>query len=362
MVTELEIREALTSVMDPELKRNIVELGMVREIDLKDNELELTLALTTLACPLKERIVDDIKSAVRGVDGGLLVDVKLTEMSKEQRDKILGEQQPKQMVAEAFNEIGHVIAVMSGKGGVGKSSVAALLSIALRRNGERVGLLDADITGPSIPRMLGLQGVPGSSPLGLLPAETASGIKVMSINLLLPDEDQAVIWRGPLISGAIRQFWGDVFWGTLDTLVIDLPPGTSDATLTVMQSIPLSGVLLVTSPQDLAGMVVRKAAQMAKQLAVPILGLIENMSYVQCPDCGKEIHVFGPSRAEETAQALGIPLLGRIPLDSDLAELCDTGRVEEYAATVFVPIAEQISKAVPDVKCKPFGATEGKWE
>jgi Mrp family chromosome partitioning ATPase len=362
MVTEQEIREALSSVMDPELKRSIVELGMVREILLHDNEVELTLALTTLACPLKERIVGDIKSAIRGVDGGLLVDVKLTEMSKEERAKVFGGQQPEQMMAEAFNEIGHVIAVMSGKGGVGKSSVAALLSIALRRKGERVGLLDADITGPSIPRMFGLQGVPGSSPLGLLPAETTSGIKVMSINLLLPDEDQAVIWRGPLISGAIRQFWGDVFWGTLDTLVIDLPPGTSDATLTVMQSIPLSGVLLVTSPQDLAGMVVRKAAQMAKQLSVPILGLIENMSYVRCPDCGREIQVFGPSRAEETAKALGIPLLGRIPLDSELAELCDTGGVEEYAATAFVPIAQKISAAVPDAKCKPLGATEGKGE
>jgi Mrp family chromosome partitioning ATPase len=358
MVTEQEIREALSSVMDPELERSIVELGMVRDIEVQDNQLELTLALTTLACPLKDRIVAGIKSAIRGVDAGLLVDVKLTEMSKEERAEALGGQQPREMTAEAFNEIGHVIAVMSGKGGVGKSSVAALLSIALRRNGQRVGLLDADITGPSIPRMFGLQGVPGSSPLGLLPAETTSGIKVMSINLLLPDEDQAVIWRGPLISGAIRQFWGDVFWGTLDTLVIDLPPGTSDATLTVMQSIPLSGVLLVTSPQDLAGMVVRKAAQMAKQLSIPILGLIENMSYVQCPDCGKEIHVFGPSRAEETAQALGIPLLGRIPLDSDLAELCDTGRVEEYEATVFVPIAEKVSEVVPDAKCKPFGSAK----
>jgi len=361
MVSEEEIREALSSVMDPELQRNIVELGMVRDIQLQDNEVGITLALTTLACPLKERIVGDIKSAIRGVDGGLLVDVKLTEMSKEERAKVLGGQR-KEMMAEAFNEIGHVIAVMSGKGGVGKSSVAALLSIALRRNGERVGLLDADITGPSIPRMFGLHGVPGSSPLGLLPAETAAGIKVMSINLLLPNEDQAVIWRGPLISGAIRQFWGDVFWGTLDTLVIDLPPGTSDATLTVMQSIPLSGVLLVTSPQDLAGMVVRKAAQMAKQLAVPILGLIENMSYVRCPDCGKEIRVFGPSRAEETALALGIPLLGRIPLDSDLAELADAGRVEEYDAAVFVPIADKVSQAVPDVKCKPFGATENRGE
>jgi Mrp family chromosome partitioning ATPase len=355
MVTEEEVRDALKGVMDPELGRNIVELGMVRDIHLSDNQLDLTLALTTMACPLKDRIVKDIKSAIRGVDGALLVDVELVEMSAEERAKILGDRRIQQLIAEPFNEIDHIIAVMSGKGGVGKSSVAALLAIASRKRGERVGLLDADITGPSIPRMFGLHGVLGTSPLGILPAETPSGIKVMSINLLLPTEDEAVIWRGPLISGAIKQFWGDVFWGTLDTLVIDLPPGTSDATLTVMQSIPLSGVLLVTSPQDLAGMVVRKAARMAQQLAIPILGLVENMSYVRCPDCGKRIDVFGPSRAEETAEALGVPLLGRIPLDSGLALHCDTGQVEEYSGDVFLPIAEKISELVPAVKCKPLG-------
>jgi Mrp family chromosome partitioning ATPase len=355
MVTEEEVRDALKGVMDPELGRNIVELGMVRDIHLSDNQLDLTLALTTMACPLKDRIVKDIKSAIRGVDGALLVDVELVEMSAEERAKILGDRRIQQLIAEPFNEIDQIIAVMSGKGGVGKSSVAALLAIASRKRGERVGLLDADITGPSIPRMFGLHGVLGTSPLGILPAETPSGIKVMSINLLLPTEDEAVIWRGPLISGAIKQFWGDVFWGTLDTLVIDLPPGTSDATLTVMQSIPLSGVLLVTSPQDLAGMVVRKAARMAQQLAIPILGLVENMSYVRCPDCGKRIDVFGPSRAEETAEALGVPLLGRIPLDSGLALHCDTGQVEEYSGDVFLPIAEKISELVPAVKCKPLG-------
>jgi Mrp family chromosome partitioning ATPase len=355
MVTENEIRDALTRVMDPELGRNIVELGMLRNIHLSDGQLDLTLALTTMACPLKDRIVNDIKSAIKGVDGALLVDVELVEMSAEERAKILGERQVEQPMAEAFNEIDHVIAVMSGKGGVGKSSVAALLAVALRRRGERVGLLDADITGPSIPRMFGLHTAPGIGPVGMLPAETSSGIKVMSINLLLPSEDEAVIWRGPLISGAIQQFWGDVFWGTLDTLVIDLPPGTSDATLTVMQSIPLSGVLLVTSPQDLAGMVVRKAARMAQQLAVPILGLVENMSYVECPDCGKRIDVFGPTRAEETARALGVPLLGRIPLDSQLALYCDSGQVEDYSSDVFAPIADKVSALVPDVKCKPLG-------
>ena len=242
---------------------------------------------------------------------------------------------------------------MSGKGGVGKSSVAALLAVSLRKKGERVGLLDADITGPSIPRMFGLHDVPGASPLGLLPAVSSTGIKVMSVNLLLSREDEAVIWRGPLISSAIRQFWGEVLWESLDTLVIDLPPGTSDATLTVMQSIPLSGVLLVTSPQALAGMVVRKAAGMGRLLNIPILGLIENMSYVRCPDCGRQIDVFGPSRAEETAKALGVPLLGRIPLDPELATRCDVGQIESYDGRVFEPIIARISERVPDVKVKP---------
>ncbi len=259
--------------------------------------------------------------------------------------------------AEALNHIDQVVAVMSGKGGVGKSSVAAMLAVALRRSGKRVGLLDADITGPSIPRMLGLRQQPGMAPLGIVPPETAGGIKVMSINLLLPHEDEAVIWRGPLIGSAIKQFWGDVCWGDLDTLIIDLPPGTADAPLTVMQSIPLSGVLLVTSPQDLAGMVVRKAASMAAQLQVPIIGLVENMSYVTCSTCGARIDVFGPSRAERTAQALGVPLLGRIPLDPQLAAHCDEGTVEAYRHEAMEPIVEGVLARMPAEKVqRVFGA------
>jgi Mrp family chromosome partitioning ATPase len=356
MITEEEIRVALGKVIDPELGRSIVELGMVRDIQVADGQVDITLALTTLGCPLKDRIVNDVKSAVRSLDGALITTVQLGEMTDEERAEALGESGASRPLAEPFNEIDRVIAVMSGKGGVGKSSVAALLAVSLRKKGERVGLLDADITGPSIPRMFGLHDVPGASPLGLLPAVSSTGIKVMSVNLLLPREDEAVIWRGPLISSAIRQFWGEVLWEALDTLVIDLPPGTSDATLTVMQSIPLSGVLLVTSPQALAGMVVRKAAGMGRLLNIPILGLIENMSYVQCPDCGRQIDVFGPSRAEETAQALGVPLLGRIPLDPELATRCDVGQIESYGGRVFEPIIARISERVPDVKAKPpFG-------
>jgi ATP-binding protein involved in chromosome partitioning len=188
--------------------------------------------------------------------------------------------------------------------------------------------------------------------VGPVPPESQGGVKVVSINLLLEQEDQAVIWRGPLVSGAIKQFWGDIFWGTLDYLIVDLPPGTSDASLTVMQALPLSGVVLVTSPQDLAGMVVRKAARMAGMMKTPILGLIENMSYFECPDTGKRHEIFGSSHAEEMAAWMGVPLLGRLPIDPQIARLADAGRIEEYAAEAFAPIAQALIGRVPEARRK----------
>jgi len=353
MVTEKQVRDALRGVKDPEIGRSIVELGMVRDIQVNGNEVNVTLALTTMACPLKSQLAGDIQGAVQAVDGGLTVNVKLAEMTAEERTKAFGPAATAPMMSEAFNEVKHIIAVLSGKGGVGKSSVAAMLAVALRRQGQTVGVLDADITGPSIPHMFGLSKMPKPSPMGLVPPTSTEGIKVMSINLLLSDESEPVIWRGPLITSMIRQFWGEVLWEKLDTLVIDLPPGTSDATLTVMGGIPLNGVLLVTSPQDLAGMVVRKAAGMARIMEVPIIGLIENMSYVECPDCGRKIEVFGPGNAEEAAKSMGVPLLGRVPLDPELARSCDEGKVESYPGKVFEPIAAAVSLLVPDVKCTP---------
>lgn len=253
--------------------------------------------------------------------------------------------------AQHLNHVKHVIAVMSGKGGVGKSLVAGLLAVILRRHGYQVGVLDADITGPSIPKMFFPNGArPGYSPIAILPAETRTGIRVMSINLLLESDDQAVVWRGPLISGAIRQFWQDVLWGELDYLVVDLPPGTSDASLTVLQSLPMSGVVLVTSPQDLAGMVVRKAAQMVAQVQVPLLGLVENMSYFVCPDTGKQHEIFGPSHTEEMADRLGVPLLGRLPIDPKIATLCDQGQIEYYLGDGFEPIVEQLEDVAPGAR------------
>ncbi len=233
-------------------------------------------------------------------------------------------------------EIKHVIAVGSGKGGVGKSSVTALLAVGARREGFKVGILDADITGPSIPKMFGLKALERNK--GFAPMETSRGIKIMSLNLLLPSEDDPVIWRGPLIGGTVKQFWTEVDWGELDYLFIDLPPGTADAPLTVMQTIPLEGLVIVSSPQDLAVMVVKKALKMAGAMNIPVLGLVENMSYLICPDCGSKLEVFGPSKGEEVASVTGVPLIDILPLDKKLAEFCDSGQIEEYETDLFKKI------------------------
>jgi len=358
MITVEQVQEALKGVMDPELGRNLVELGMIRNLQVDGGQVSFDLALTTLACPLKDKIVAEAKAAVLALDGVEAAKVNLTEMTAEETRSLLGSRQ-EQGVAEAFNSIDRVVAVMSGKGGVGKSLVSSLLAVALHRQGARVGVLDADITGPSIPKMFGVHQNPRGSPLGLQPVESKTGIKLMSINLLLPSEDDAVIWRGPLIGTAIKQFWGDVLWGRLDWLIVDLPPGTSDASLTVMQSLPLSGVVLVSSPQDLAGMVVRKAAQMARHLGVPILGLVENMSYFVCPDTEKRYDIFGPSHAEQTARLLGVSFLGRLPIDPRIAQLCDNGAVEEYEAEGFAPIAQQLAETAPQARCPVFMSMQG---
>jgi len=361
MLTEERVIDALREVMDPELRRSLVELGMVKDVEIEGSQVRFTLALTTLACPLKDQIVSEARAAVLALEGAEAVDIELAEMTAEEKKRIGIGSADEGGIAEHLNNIQRVVAVMSGKGGVGKSLVSSLLAVALRRHGERVGVLDADITGPSIPKMFFPDGArPGQSPLGILPAQTKTGIKIMSINLLLPNEDEAVIWRGPLISGAIRQFWGDVFWGDLHWLIVDLPPGTSDASLTVIQSLPLSGIVLVSSPQDLAGMVVRKAASMAKRLGVPILGLVENMSYFICPDTGKQHDIFGPSHAEEMARKLWIPFLGRLPIDPQIAKLCDAGKIEEYAAEEFAPMAERLMKAARPAKQPLFPAAPGK--
>jgi len=356
MPTEEQIRSALSQVIDPELGRNIVELGMVRDVAVDGKRVAFTLALTTLACPLKERLAGEARAAVQALEPQIEVNVRFGEMTEQERRRIFGARVAEPTAAEKINKVERVVAVMSGKGGVGKSSLAALLAVALRRRGLRVGLLDADITGPSIPRMFGLREPPAIGPAGIIPVETRTGIKAMSINLILSSENEAVMWRGPLISGAIRQFWTEVVWGDLDVLILDLPPGTSNPALTVMQSIPLNGVILVTSPQDLAGMVVRKAAQLARELQVPIIVLVENMSYVLCPDCARKVQVFGPSQAGRTAGLLGVPLLGSLPLDPELTRRADAGEIEGYPGEAFAPLADALWERIPAVKCRPLFA------
>ena len=252
----------------------------------------------------------------------------------------------KQSMFEAINPmsmVGKVIGVVSGKGGVGKSMVTSLSAVELRRRGYKVGIMDADITGPSIPKAFGLDGICEAAPLGgILPKETKTGIEVMSVNLLLEDVTSPVVWRGPVIAGTVKQFWTDVVWGDLDCMLIDCPPGTGDVPLTVFQSIPLDGIVIVTSPQDLVSMIVAKAVNMAKLMNIPIVGIVENLSYVKCPDCGKEIKIFGDSKIEEVAKEYGIPVLAKLPIDPKLAAMCDAGTIELAENNVAASIADAI--------------------
>ena len=242
----------------------------------------------------------------------------------------------RQMKPEDFLESPHemssirkVIGVVSGKGGVGKSLVTSLMAVLLNRRGYNTAILDADITGPSLPKAFGIHEKAMASQFGLLPTKTKTGVDIMSVNLLLDHETDPVVWRGPIIANTVKQFWTDVIWSDVDFMFVDMPPGTGDVPLTVFQSIPLDGILIVTSPQELVSMIVGKAVNMAKKMNIPILGLIENMSYVQCPDCGKHIHVFGESHLEDVAAAYGLDVLGRLPIDPAIASACDQGRIEE---------------------------------
>ena len=243
----------------------------------------------------------------------------------------------------AHSSVKKVIGVVSGKGGVGKSFVTASLASEMVKKGYKVGILDADITGPSIPKMYGIHGQAYGTEEGILPAVAKDGTKVMSINLLVDDEEAPVIWRGPVIAGAVKQFWTDVVWGELDYLFVDMPPGTGDVPLTVFQSLPIDGIVIVSSPQDLVQMIVKKAYNMAEMMKIPVVGLVENYSYVKCPDCGKPIYVFGESKADEIGAELNIPVMAKMPLDPNFASMVDAGKFAEVRN-------EYLSDAV---KCLP---------
>lgn len=362
MTTKQQVVEALTSVMDPELHRNIVDLGMVRDVEISGKNIKVIIALTVPNCPLQEQIANNAAQAIDELEAGLNVEINLTSMTEEEketlRQKLQGGAQQQQQAhnypAANLNRVKTVITVMSGKGGVGKSTVAALLAAGLRRHGLRIGVLDADITGPSIPKLFGVSEAPSMSPLGIMPPATSSGTKIMSINLMLQREEDAVIWRGPLITSAIKQFWNDVFWGDLDALVVDMPPGTSDAALTVMQNLPVTGIILVTSPQDLAEMVVRKAAHMAGHMEIPLIGIVENMSFAICPKCGERFEIFGKGKSEEMAKAFDTAFLGKIGLDPEMTRLGDLGQIETYVNDDFEPIVEVAAKIIEETPM-PWG-------
>ena len=248
-----------------------------------------------------------------------------------------------------YSKVDKLIGVVSGKGGVGKSLVTCLSAVELRRRGLKTAILDADITGPSIPKAFGLHGMCEAAPLGgIMPMTTKTGIDVMSVNLLMEDETNPVVWRGPVISGTVQQFWTDVVWGDVDCMVIDCPPGTGDVPLTIFQSIPVDGIVIVTSPQDLVSMIVGKAVKMAQLMNIPILGIVENMSYFECPDCGKRHHIYGESHIEEVAAKYGIEKIARIPINSKLAGAVDHGMVELFEGDWLDEISETISNLKKD--------------
>ena len=252
---------------------------------------------------------------------------------------------PQHEPPHAKSHIKKVIGVVSGKGGVGKSMTSAMMAVSMRRKGYKVGVLDADITGPSIPKLFGVHGPAMGTEDGINPVESHTGIKIMSINLLLPKETDPVVWRGPVVAGAVKQFWTDVCWGDVDYMFVDLPPGTGDVPLTVFQSLPINGVILVTSPQSLVSMIVTKAVNMAKMMDVPVYGFVENYSYFKCPDCGKTVEIFGKSKLSEIALEYSLPVLARLPIDPDTARLCDEGKMEQVSLDGVMPAAELIAKA-----------------
>jgi Mrp family chromosome partitioning ATPase len=327
MATEEQVRESLNEVLVAGPMRSLVMLNLVRGVKVSKQKVSITLASTALNKEAQDWVRSKVKSVVEKLPDVKEVEVEFTEVKP-------GE----------LNQVNHIVAVMSGKGGVGKSLVSSLMAVALKRQGHEVGILDADITGPTIPKMFGITTRPSGSPTGILPVASKTGIEVISMNLLLPQEDVAIIWRGPLLSKAITQFWQDVVWGRLDYLIVDLPPGTADASLTVLQSIPVSGVIIVFTPQDLTFMIVKKAVSMARRMKKPVLGVVENMSYLYVPEINKRIELFGKSKGQKMAQAVEAPLLGQLPIDPELAKLCDEGAIESYESDAFASMAQVLSQ------------------
>jgi ATP-binding protein involved in chromosome partitioning len=358
-VTREQVLDALKDVQDPELRRSIVELDMVRDVAIADGRVQVDALLTIGGCPLRETIVESIRSKVAALPGVRAVEVRLGVMSQEQRQALIAKLRGGDGAAPgpgAFlgpESATRVIAVASGKGGVGKSTVTVNVAAALARMGLRVGVLDADVYGFSIPKMLGVHGHPTLVDQMIIPLER-DGIRVMSMGFLLPDEDQAVIWRGPLLHKTLTTFIGEVHWGAdLAYLLIDLPPGTGDVALSIAQTLPQSHMLLVTTPQEAASQVARRAAKMAEKVNMEVVGVVENMSYFLPAPAAAPVYVFGRGGGARLARELGVPLLGEIPLDQRIREGGDAGRPivltdpDAPAARAFRAVAEALRNAVP---------------
>lgn len=352
--------ELLRPVRDPEIGLSIVELNMVRNVKIDGERVSLEIALTVQGCPLQKTIESDVRTILLSDKRVADVDLKIGVMTKEEQFALSeelrrrrNENKPKgatEVAPGIFRygkmDIQYIIGVVSGKGGVGKSLTTAVIANELAREGFRVGVLDADITGPSMAKILGVGGRAGANDKVLIPATASNGIKLISMNLILEKQTQAVVWRGPLVTRAIIQMYGQTDWGDLHFLLLDLPPGTSDAQLTVFQSIPLDGVLVVTTPQSLAHMIVEKALDMAKVTKVPVLGLVENMSYLKCPSCGERIALYPKDEGKEAEMLQKLDLVGELPFDPRIAELADRGELDKYESPEVSNLVKNVRKKV----------------
>lgn len=353
-----DVLNALKTVMDPELSRNVVELGMVRDIVDTDHQVGATIVLTTAACPLRNKLKQDAEQALSAVAGTRQIVVELAAMTPSERAQLTERLRERgEFVSSLFGPGSHVhvIGVASGKGGVGKSTVTANLAVALSEQGFAVALIDADVYGPTIPLMLGLPALPPAQHEGKLLPPEAHGVKVMSMAFFLPD-NQPVVWRGPMLARAVEQFLGDVLWGSPDFLLIDLPPGTGDVALTVAQMLPDAAMLIVTTPQDAAARTAIKAAKMAEMTNQRLLGVVENMAFYACPDCGSRHDVFGRGGGEEIARTMNTRLLGQIPLDESTRTAGDLGKpvaldAESAPGAAFRELAMSVAEAVAEGQC-----------
>jgi ATP-binding protein involved in chromosome partitioning len=358
-VTETQVLEALRPIVDPDFNRSIVDLGFIKEIRIDNQSVSFQIELTTPACPVKSEFERRAREAVSALPGVSQVDVTMT-------SKTVGSQRTQHQ--EILTGVRNIVAVASGKGGVGKSTVAVNLALALQKAGATVGLMDADIYGPSIPLMLNAAGPPKVTADRKIVPKEAHGLRLMSIGFLTGD-DSPVIWRGPMVHGVIGQFLSDVDWGELDYLVLDLPPGTGDAALTICQGAPLSGAVIVTTPQEVALIDARKGLKMFQRVNVPVLGIVENMSYFECPGCGGRHTIFGEGGGARAAEELGVELLAQIPIQPDVVQAGDNGKptvlsnAESPAARAFMDLGGLVARklSIVNAEAPPVMGSEIEW-